>query len=300
MIKGRLTLKQLDAFVAVVDAGSFRRAADLLGTTQPNVSARIAALEAVLGARLMHRDAGSVRLTAAGDVLLVEARAVLAAAEALLERAGRRDAVAGRLRLGATELVAATWLRAFLRRLRADWPAIAVELEVDLSAAIARRLRDGECDLALIAGAAPAPGDVDLGESPFGWLAAPALAERLGPRPDVADLLPHGVLTHARGTAAAGELLGFCAAEGLPVDRIVTSSSAAATLQMAEDGMGVALVPPAMARGQIAAGTLWVVEAAWTPAPLRVVARIDPGRAAPFVRRAAALAAEASAEHRDS
>ena len=46
MIKSRITLKQLEAFVFVVDLGSFRQAAVALGTTQPNISARIAALEA--------------------------------------------------------------------------------------------------------------------------------------------------------------------------------------------------------------------------------------------------------------
>ena len=58
-----LRLRQLEAFVAVAEQGSFRRAADRLNTTQPNISARIAALEAQLGQRVMDRDAGRVALT---------------------------------------------------------------------------------------------------------------------------------------------------------------------------------------------------------------------------------------------
>jgi DNA-binding transcriptional LysR family regulator len=64
MIKSRITLKQLEAFAYVVDSGTFRAAAAALGTTQPNISARITALETALKVTLLIRDAGSVRLTA--------------------------------------------------------------------------------------------------------------------------------------------------------------------------------------------------------------------------------------------
>ena len=53
------TLKQIEAFVQVADLASFRRAAARLNTTQPNISARICALETLLDTRLMDRDAGT-------------------------------------------------------------------------------------------------------------------------------------------------------------------------------------------------------------------------------------------------
>ena len=74
-------LKHIQAFVAVADLGTFRRAAERLNTTQPNISGRIAQLEEQLGFRLMERDAGSVRLTPRGQSLLAPARAILAAME---------------------------------------------------------------------------------------------------------------------------------------------------------------------------------------------------------------------------
>ncbi|WP_371157291.1 LysR family transcriptional regulator [Jannaschia sp. 2305UL9-9] len=297
----RLTLKQLEAFAAVNDAGSFRRAAELLATTQSNVSGRIAALEALLGVRLMHRNAGSVRLTERGEVLLVKARAVLGAADALLEAAGRRDAIGGRLRLGTTELVAATWLRAFLRRFRAVYPSVDVELGIDLSIEIARRLRDGECDLILMAGAEPAsgPGDHDLGLEPFAWFAPPDIAKALAPSPSLADLMPHSILTHSRHTTAVQDLLAVCAREGLPTHRIVCSSSGASCLQMAEDGMGVALIPLAMARGSVAQGALQQIHPDWSPSPLNVLARFAPDRATPVVLHSVKIAKEVAAEDRD-
>ena len=77
MIKSQITLKQLEAFVFVVDTGTFRAAATALGTTQPNISARITALEAALDETLLIRDAGSVRLTVNGERLLQKTREVL-------------------------------------------------------------------------------------------------------------------------------------------------------------------------------------------------------------------------------
>jgi len=76
----QISIKQLEAFVQVSDYGSFRRAAERLHTTQPNISARIAGLEAQLDLRLLDRDAGSVRLTPAGAMLLPKARSTISSA----------------------------------------------------------------------------------------------------------------------------------------------------------------------------------------------------------------------------
>jgi len=77
VIKSRVTLKQLEAFAYVVDTGTFRAAASALGTTQPNISARITALESALNVILLIRDAGPLRLTADGEKLLQKTREVL-------------------------------------------------------------------------------------------------------------------------------------------------------------------------------------------------------------------------------
>ena len=79
----KISLKQIQAFVTVADLGSFRRAAEKLLTTQPNISSRISGLEVQLGAKLMERDAGSVRMTATGELLLPRARDVLAALDGI-------------------------------------------------------------------------------------------------------------------------------------------------------------------------------------------------------------------------
>ncbi len=135
-----LTLKQLEAFVWVCDLGSFRRAAERLNTTQPNVSSRIAALERIVGARLMQRDAGSVRITSKGRALLQYARDVLRSADQFVDVAGRASLTEGVLKLGVTELIVDTWLRNFLRLVKQEFPHVTVELTVDLSVRISESL----------------------------------------------------------------------------------------------------------------------------------------------------------------
>ena len=66
----QINIKQLEAFVQVAEQKSFRLAASVLSTTQPNISARISALEQQLGIKLMERGAGQVLLTPIGECLL--------------------------------------------------------------------------------------------------------------------------------------------------------------------------------------------------------------------------------------
>lgn len=301
MIKSQITLKQLEALVAVVDLGSFRKAAANLGTTQPNISNRIATLEDSLGVILMHRDAGSVRLSEKGKTLVTAARKVLWDAEALLELADRQDLVADRMRLGVTELVACTWLHPFLRQFRAVYPAVSVELEVGLSAEIEKKLATGQLDLALQTGPFEheADGSVALGTYRYIWSATPGIARQIGPDPRLSDLLQHPVLVHARHSLAARALAKRAERKRFATDQIVYSNSLGAALQMAIDGMGVSLLPAVMLRDAIAAGQLEEVTVDWHPHPLEFFARYNREKAPRFVEVAARFAEQVAQAHRD-
>src|SRR5215204_3556064 len=76
-----MTLRQLQYLVAVLDEGSFGRAAPALYVSQPTLSQQIRALEAEIGGPLVERLARGVRPTPAGEALLPPARAALAAAD---------------------------------------------------------------------------------------------------------------------------------------------------------------------------------------------------------------------------
>jgi len=126
-------LRQLRYFVAVAEEGNISRAAKRIFLTQPALSRQIKALEVEIGQCLLERQAHSIRLTAVGEALLVEARGLLEHAERVLEevrRAGREK----RLRVGYAPSLAAGILSAAVESFTQTHPDARVEL-LDLSTA---------------------------------------------------------------------------------------------------------------------------------------------------------------------
>ena len=285
-----LTLKQLQAFVQVADQGSFRRAAFRLNTTQPNISARIAALEEVLQTKLMLRDAGSVRLTPQGADLLDHARRILSGVDLLIAATGKPALLDGVLRLGVTELIVHTWLSRFLAELKAKAPNLLVELTVDVSANLSTALYDRALDMTFQSGpfARITTGNAPLGRSDLIWVAAPQLG--LESRElDLDQLCAHPILTHARGTQPYDQLAAHVAVRKQKV-RLVPSSNLAACLQMAKDGYGVACLPVPMVKTSITDGSLVPLNYAWRPDALDFAARYDAERAPHLVSVAIGIA----------
>jgi len=285
-----VNLKQLEAFIWVADLGSFRRAADRLNTTQPNISARISKLESALGITLMERDAGSVRLTARGRDMLDHARVVLRSTEALISASGRANQLDGTLRLGVTEMIVHTWLRELLKQLRDDYPNVTVELTVDMSANLEGELHQRSIDLALQNApfSRQTSGNIALGTYPLVWVAAPGLA--LPARPRAEDLAMHPILTHARHTRLYQEIAAHFAHAGGRT-RLVPSSNLASCIYMVSEGMGIAALPAAMVVRELARCELVQVGYKWVPDSLRFHARYDAEKAPLFVASAAKIAA---------
>ena len=294
-----INLKHIQAFVTVADMGTFRRAAAHLNTTQPNISGRIAQLERQLGVSLMDRDAGSVRLTLKGQNLIGPARRVLAAVDGFVTAAEDDALFNGALRLGVSEMVAHTWLRAFLVEMKERFPNIYVELTVDLSANLSRALFARELDLLFQSG----PFDrktrmaLSLGQSPYVWVAAPAIALPDGPL-TTADITQHPVLTHARGTVPYQQLEDHFRAAGIAV-RLVPSSNIGACLQMTQDGLGIACLPAAMLTHLLASGRLIALNYGWRPDALRFAARSDLDPMPHYIHQAALIAQSLSPPEAD-
>jgi len=94
-------LYQLKTFVKIADEGSLTRAAELLFTSQPAISAQIKALEEELGVTLFERSSRGMQLTAKGQLLYRQAQATLEAAAQLKGQAQQlQQALVGELRIG--------------------------------------------------------------------------------------------------------------------------------------------------------------------------------------------------------
>ena len=288
----RFNLKQLEAFVWVADLQSFRRAAERLNTTQPNISARIAGLEQALGATLMTRDAGSVRLTGKGQDLLAHARRVLDATDALIVAADQKALIEGTLRLGVTEMIVHTWLRAYLRRLKEVYPRLTVELTVDFSVTLEKGLAERTLDLALQNEpfSRLATGQIEIGAYELVWVASPALG--LPAAQTIETIAAQPILTHARDTRLYEEIAAHFGSRRHLAPRLVPSTNLAACQTMTIDGMGVAALPLAMVAPDLNAGSLMLLQYDWVPEPLHFFARYDAERAPRVVADAANFAVQ--------
>lgn len=130
------SLDDLAAFLAVASQRSFTRAAAQLGMSQPALSAKITALEARLGVRLLTRTTRSVSTTEAGQRLLQSIGPHFdGIASSLADLGEYRDKPAGSLRITSVEHASHTIVLPALARLLPDYPDIAVELINDYSLA---------------------------------------------------------------------------------------------------------------------------------------------------------------------
>ncbi|MHA7987054.1 LysR family transcriptional regulator [Rathayibacter sp. CAU 1779] len=159
----------LATFLAVAETGSFTRAAERLGLSQPTVSQHVARLERAAGRTLVDRDTRQVRLTDNGDAMAGFARSILAA-HAAADSYFTGTAMRGRLRFGAADDLAITQLPSILRDFRQAYPQINLELTVSQSAPLYRRLKAGQLDLIFIKQMAGSPDGDRVSTDDLVWM----------------------------------------------------------------------------------------------------------------------------------
>ncbi len=138
---------RLRAFLVAAEEGSLSAAARALRQTQPTLSRQVTGLEQSLGVTLFERGHRRLQLTAAGLELLEHARAMgLAANRVSLAASGQSQAIAGRVCITASEMLATYYLPPMLRKLRERAPGIVVEV---VAADEIRDLIRREADIAI-------------------------------------------------------------------------------------------------------------------------------------------------------
>lgn len=129
-----MELRHLRYFVAVAEELNFRKAADRLRVAQPALSSQIQDLEADLGVKLLERNTGGVRMTAAGVAFLAETRLTLAQAEraAVIAREAA-DGRRGRLAIGYLGSLTMAFMPSAMKTFRLRYPDVEVTM-VDMPA----------------------------------------------------------------------------------------------------------------------------------------------------------------------
>ncbi len=242
-----VTLRQLQYVVAVAEQKSFRKAAKACAVSQPALSAQVAALEAAVGVRVFERDSTRVLVTQAGRQVLSRARALLQAADDLVDEALRSaDPLSGPLRLGVIPTIGPYLLPEIAAPLRAAFPRIRFAWVEERTATLGRMLHDGDLDGAIVALEADGLGDVQslvLGKDPF--LLATAHDHLLaGARTPVSTqvLSNERVLVLEEGHCFGDQVAEVCQrARRAEVD--VCGTSLSTLSQMVVGGAGVTLLP---------------------------------------------------------
>jgi Transcriptional regulator len=145
-----LDIRHLRYFLAVAEAGSFSRAADRLGISQPSVSQQMRDLEAGLRVPLFQRRGKRILLTPRGLIFQEHARALLHQLENFLQELNSEPGeLRGTLRLGVIPVLNVPLVPQLLGDFVADHPAISVTVEEISSTEIETAVEEGRMDVGL-------------------------------------------------------------------------------------------------------------------------------------------------------
>ncbi len=248
---------QIAALVEVAAAGSFTRAAERLGVSQPTVSGAVRALEQRVGTALLVRAPRSVHLTPAGQALLPYAERALvldAEAEAALDRVVASDRL--RLWVSGGEALATYVLPPAIARLRERLPSLDVGFVVGDEARVLSALRSGEVDAAMLTEHTD-PGDLEVARFGHGrtiLIGAPGPGDADPKR--LSDLSAHVLVMRDQGTINRRELDQLLQTAHVEPAGRLEAFSLEAVKSCVEAGLGLAIVPEISVRTELADGRL--------------------------------------------
>ncbi|WP_316896763.1 LysR substrate-binding domain-containing protein [Pseudodesulfovibrio indicus] len=244
-----MTTRQMRYFLAVAETLHFRKAAERLHMTQPPLSQQIAAFEAELGVALFERDRRSVKLTEAGESLLRDVRAILAAIDQARRRTvdtglGRR----GRLRVGFMGPAIDGPLGPDLKRFAEQHPGIVLELTEKPTPELTALVREGGLDAAVVrvSGTVPAGLVRCVYHRETYVLAVPAahrLAGEHAVTPMMLDNEPVIMLPRVLNPALFDQWAGLFSRAGARLNVAQEVLTKHATVALVAAGLGVSPVP---------------------------------------------------------
>jgi DNA-binding transcriptional LysR family regulator len=269
-----MTLAQLQAFVAVIECGSFTGASAILGTTQSAVSHAIASLETELGVVLVQRDRAGLSLTDVGQRVILQAREMLARAETIRqEAAATRGLETGKLRLGSFPSISARFLPGALRLFRQRYPKIDIVLLEGANQEVRDWIDAGIVDIGVVT--LPTDG---VDETPIAHDELLVVVPQAHPLATkswirIQRLADEPLILSTAGVRPLVEAVFDEAKVGLQIQLEVREI--AAILAMIQEGMGITIIPELALPPQLPTGvkTLHLRPTAWRHLALAVPAR---------------------------
>ncbi len=276
-------LQELTAFVRTAETGSFSRAADELGLSQPSISRIVGELENRLGVKLLLRSTRRVALTDAGATFLERIKDVLRDLEAAEDVARAGDSLSGLIRIalpvtfGAREVIPR--LPVFLAR-HPD-----LRLEMLMSDDRQDLVAEG-ADLAIRMGelSDSAFGARRLATAPRLVIASPGYIAAHGTPRTPADLVSHTlVFGPGAGSRRSWAFTHNGAASSMEIEGRLSCTSGEGVMACVRAGLGIALASFWMCRAELEAGLVTPILQGYEPEPA-VVHAVFPGGPRPSTK----------------
>ncbi|HEX5885928.1 MAG TPA: LysR family transcriptional regulator [Pyrinomonadaceae bacterium] len=290
-----MEIRQLRAFVAIAESGTFTAGALRVHVTQAAISMQIRQLETEIGAKVFVRAPRHVILTEAGEQLLRRARHILREHDAALDEiAELAGAERGRLRIGsASAMVLTEQLPTILKELRKQHPAAEIAVTSGTSEVLVDQILAGEVDIAFVS----LP--VDVRGIKTERLSEDQLVAIASPRHKLAKQRTISAYTLAGERLILGERGGntrrlidqFFAQAGVTLRVAMELSRQQAIRRMVEEDMGVGIVPLQSVKEEVEKGKLirWWIEGAQINWELGI-AQLSNGYDSPIMQKFVALA----------
>ena len=265
-----LDTDQLRSFLAIVDTGSFTRAAERVHKTQSAVSMHMRRLEEQLGCELFLKHGRGVRLSGDGERLIDYARRMLQIEASALAAIAQKG-LAGRVRLGMPDDYAEPFLADILCSFSHRNPLVEVTVVCEASRSLAKRVEASDLDLAVVTECADMALVEIVREEPLVWVASPRMVI------DLAKPLPL-----ALGNAICDWrqiALSTLQKNGLQARVIVASNNYAAISPVVKAGLAITVLP----LGAVASGLRVIGEQEGLPplSPSRMGIIMAPMRPSP-------------------
>src|SRR3989449_2615656 len=263
-----MDIRQLKAFVAIAESGTFTAGAVRVHVTQAAISMQIRQLENETGTRLFVRAPRRVILTEAGERLLERAYLILREHDAAREElAALTGAERGRLRIGsASAMVSADPLPQILKDLREKYPGVETSVVSGTSALLVQQVLAGELDAAFVSLPVEARGIQTEVLSEDYLVAIGSPRHKLAKQKVISaySLAGEKLILGERGGNTRRLIDQFFDKAGVTLKVAMELSRLAAIKRMVEEDMGVGIVPRQSVTEEVAKGSLvrWWIEGA--------------------------------------
>ena len=258
-----MEMKQLRSFIAVVDYGSFTKAAEKTYTSQPTVSAHIKALEEELGVQLIARDTKNLRVTQKGKELYDCACGMLALQQRMLDKWEDEDRKT--LSIGVSTIPSGYILPPLLEGFRREFPDVVISIHQSDSEETEKAVEQGPCDVGLI------------GEEPGAGFLSEAIAEdktvliapdtpafrKMVKAKDWKKLLAQPILFREKGSASrksAERLIELLGKDLRDLDVAASLNDQEAIKNLVEHGFGISFLSALAVEDRAKQGRLLVLD----------------------------------------